>query len=129
MESLAREKPLAAWFGQYTEMMQLIADMVGACSQQVYDGLQWNTNPAELIHIIRVSEMEVASRPGEAGDPGLSQLLHGDVEPRSPAAKSLPLMHIQQKEEGGTVDTVPPTSVLGACRQAAPLCILCNTSR
>ena len=77
----ARKKPLADWFLQYTEMVQLTADMVGACSQPVYDSLQWNTNPAELIHVIRTIEMDKTPTPGEAGDPGLCRLLQSDPVP------------------------------------------------
>ena len=61
----AREQPVADWFPQYTELVQLVSDLVGACSQAVHDSLQWNMNPAELIHTIRVSEMEKTHKPGE----------------------------------------------------------------
>ncbi|CAE7364501.1 TRPT1, partial [Symbiodinium necroappetens] len=44
----AREQPVADWFPQYTELVQLVSDLVGACSQAVHDSLQWNMNPAEL---------------------------------------------------------------------------------
>eukprot|EP00439_Symbiodinium_sp_Y106_P016201 s2122_g2.t1 len=69
---------------QYAEMVQLTTDMVGAYSQPVYDSLPWTTNPAELIHAIRTSEMDKTPTPGEVGDPGLSQLLQGDPVPRTP---------------------------------------------
>ena len=104
----ARKKPLADWFLQYTEMVQLTADMVGACSQPVYDGLQWNTNPAELIHVIRTSELNKTPTPGEAGDPDLRRLLPGDLVPHTPPPEvppaALPLVHIKSKNDEDMVD-------------------------
>ena len=104
----ARKQPLADWFPQYTEMVQLTADMVGACSQPVYDSLQWNTNPAELIQVIRTSEMDKTPTPGEAGDPGLSRLLQGDLVPLTPPPEvppaALPLVHIKSKDDEEVVD-------------------------
>ena len=64
-----REQPVADWFPQYTELVQLVSDLVGACSQAVHDSLQWNMNPAELIHTIRVSEMEKAHKRAKRGTP------------------------------------------------------------
>ena len=69
----AREQPVADWFPQYTELVQLVSDLVGACSQAVHDSLQWNMNPAELIHTIRVSEiMEKKTQAGRGGGPQLT---------------------------------------------------------
>ena len=100
----AREQPVADWFPQYTELVQLVSDLVGACSQAVHDGLQWNMNPAELIHTIRVSEMEKTHKPGEAGDPNLQHLLredlHSDRAPLTPLpSATLALTKLQAKHD------------------------------
>ena len=113
----ARSTPCPPWFEDYMNLVKILAEMMDTCTPATYDALDWKSNSAEFINIIRTHEPEILPQPGEAGDRNLRRLLHGDVganrshpaQPGSTPIPTLPLQQILLQQADSALDADSPT--------------------
>ena len=116
----AQKKHRPAWYGKFSLLVQLIAQMMDTCTPATYDAMKWKTNPAEFIHVIRTHEVAPAPNPGEAGADNLRHLLYGAVpDVDSPPAPE-PVPETPATMEQGTQEPLAASTMTTATETQIP---------